>query len=359
MIYYLLYPLHTSYSFFNVFRYITFRTIFASITALLICLIVGPWLIRKLQGLQIDQQIREDGPQSHQIKKGTPTMGGVLIIFAVVISTVLWTNLSINYVWLILLVTVGFGLIGFIDDYRKLAGKSSKGISGKARLSAEIVIALFVGIILYLKPGFNSQVTIPFFKTVLPNLGWGYVLLSTFIIVGTANAVNLTDGLDGLAIGPATICFATYVLFAYFSGNIKAASYLQIPYVSGSGELAVFCGALVGAALGFLWFNAYPAEIFMGDVGSLSLGGALGTTAIITKQEILLAIVGGIFVVETFSVIFQVGYFKLTQGKRIFRMAPLHHHFELKGWAEPKVIVRFWIISILLALMAISTLKLR
>ncbi len=359
MIYYLLYPLHTSYSFFNVFRYITFRTIFASITALLICLVVGPWLIRKLQSLQIDQQIREDGPQSHQIKKGTPTMGGVLIIFAVVISTVLWANLSINYTWLILLVTVGFGLIGFIDDYRKLAGQSSKGISGKARLSAEIVIALFVGIILYLKPGFNSQVTIPFFKTVLLNLGWGYVLLSTFIIVGTANAVNLTDGLDGLAIGPATICFATYVLFAYFSGNIKVASYLQIPYVSGSGELAVFCGALVGAALGFLWFNAYPAEIFMGDVGSLSLGAALGTTAIITKQEILLAIVGGIFVVETFSVIFQVGYFKLTQGKRIFRMAPLHHHFELKGWAEPKVIVRFWIISILLALMAISTLKLR
>ena len=359
MIYYLLYPLHTAYSFFNVFRYITFRTIFASITALLICLVVGPWLIRKLQSLQIDQQIREDGPQSHQIKKGTPTMGGVLIIFAVVISTVLWANLSINYTWLILLVTVGFGLIGFIDDYRKLAGQSSKGISGKARLSAEIVIALFVSIILYLKPGFNSQVTIPFFKTVLPNLGWGYVLLSTFIIVGTANAVNLTDGLDGLAIGPATICFATYVLFAYFSGNIKVASYLQIPYVSGSGELAVFCGALVGAALGFLWFNAYPAEIFMGDVGSLSLGAALGTTAIITKQEILLAIVGGIFVVETFSVIFQVGYFKLTQGKRIFRMAPLHHHFELKGWAEPKVIVRFWIISILLALMAISTLKLR
>ena len=359
MIYYLLYPLHTAYSFFNVFRYITFRTIFASITALLICLVVGPWLIRKLQSLQIDQQIREDGPQSHQIKKGTPTMGGVLIIFAVVISTVLWANLSINYTWLILLVTVGFGLIGFIDDYRKLAGKSSKGISGKARLSAEIVIALFVSIILYLKPGFNSQVTIPFFKTVLPNLGWGYVLLSTFIIVGTANAVNLTDGLDGLAIGPATICFATYVLFAYFSGNVKVASYLQIPYVSGSGELAVFCGALVGAALGFLWFNAYPAEIFMGDVGSLSLGAALGTTAIITKQEILLAIVGGIFVVETFSVIFQVGYFKLTQGKRIFRMAPLHHHFELKGWAEPKVIVRFWIISILLALMAISTLKLR
>jgi phospho-N-acetylmuramoyl-pentapeptide-transferase len=309
--------------------------------------------------MQIGQQIRDDGPQSHQVKKGTPTMGGVLIIFAVVISTLLWANLTVDYVWLVLLVTVGFGLIGFIDDYRKLAGRNSKGVSGRARLAGEILIALFVSIILYVKPGFNSQITIPFFKTVLPNLGWGYVLLSTFIIVGAANAVNLTDGLDGLAIGPAAICFATYMLFAYFAGNIKVASYLQIPYVSGAGELGVFCGALVGAAIGFLWFNSYPAEVFMGDVGSLSLGGALGAMAIITKQEILLAIVGGIFVLETFSVIFQVGYFKLTQGKRIFRMAPLHHHFELKGWAEPKVIVRFWIISILLALLALSTLKLR
>jgi phospho-N-acetylmuramoyl-pentapeptide-transferase len=256
-------------------------------------------------------------------------------------------------------VTVGYGLIGFIDDYRKLIGKNSKGIPGKTRLAAEIIIALFVSIIVYLNPGFNSQVTVPFFKTILPNLGWGYVLLSTFIIVGAANAVNLTDGLDGLAIGPAIICFATYILFAYFAGNVKVSSYLRVVHVSGAGELAVFCGTLVGAGLGFLWFNAYPAEIFMGDVGSLSLGGALGTMAIITKQEILLAIVGGIFVVETFSVIFQVGYFKLTGGKRILRMAPLHHHFELKGWAEPKVIVRFWIISILLALMAISTLKLR
>ena len=359
MIYELLYPLHTVFSSFNVFRYITFRTIFASITALLICLVVGPWLIRKLQSLQIGQQIREDGPQSHLVKKGTPTMGGVLIILAVVSSTLLWANLSVDYIWLILLVTVGYGLIGFIDDYRKLTSHSAKGISGKTRLAAEIAIALFVSTIIYFKPGFNSQVAIPFFKTVLPNLGWGYILLATFIIVGTANAVNLTDGLDGLAIGPATICFATYVLFAYFAGNVKVASYLQIPYVPGAGELAVFCGALVGAALGFLWFNAYPAEVFMGDVGSLSLGGALGTMAVITKQEILLAIVGGVFVLETFSVIFQVGYFKITQGKRIFRMAPLHHHFELKGWAEPKVIVRFWIISILLALMAMSTLKLR
>jgi len=342
-----------------VFRYITFRTIFASITALLICLIFGKWMIQKLQQMQIGQQIREDGPQSHLVKKGTPTMGGMLMIFAVVISTFLWANLSMSYVWLVLLVTAGYGLIGFIDDYSKLAGKSSRGIPGKTRLIAEIIIALFVSVILYLKPEFNLNVTIPFFKTLLPDIGWGYILLSTFIIVGAANAVNLTDGLDGLAIGPAVICFATYILFAYFAGNIKVASYLRVPYIPGAGELAVFCGALVGAGLGFLWFNAYPAEVFMGDVGSLSLGGALGTVAVITKQEILLAIVGGIFVVETFSVIAQVGYFKMTGGKRILRMAPLHHHFELKGWAEPKVIVRFWIISILLALLAISTLKLR
>ena len=359
MIYEFLYPLHTVFSFFNVFRYITFRTIFAAITALLICLFVGPWLIRKLQSLQIGQRIREDGPQSHIVKKDTPTMGGVLIIIAVVISTFLWSNLSVYYVWIILLVTVGYGLIGFADDYHKLTGNSSKGLSGKTRLVAEIIIALFVSLVIYLKPGFNSQIAVPFFKTVLPDLGWGYILLATFIIVGTANAVNLTDGLDGLAIGPATICFATYVLFAYFAGNVQVATYLQIPYVPGAGELSIFCGAMVGAALGFLWFNTYPAEIFMGDVGSLSLGGALGTMAVIAKQEILLAIVGGIFVLETFSVIFQVGYFKLTGGKRIFRMAPLHHHFELKGWAEPKVIVRFWIISILLALLAVSTLKLR
>ncbi len=359
MVYEFLYPLHTMFSSFNVFRYITFRTIFASITALLICLVMGRWLICKLQDLQIDQQIREDGPQTHQVKKGTPTMGGILIIFAVVISTILWANLSVYYVWLALLVTVGFGLIGFIDDYSKLAGKSSRGLSGKKRLAAEIAIALFVGLILYFKPGFNTQITIPFIKTVLPNIGWGYVVLTVFIIVGAANAVNLTDGLDGLATGPAAICFATYLFFAYFAGNIKVAQYLQIPYVPGVGELSVFCGALLGAAIGFLWFNAYPAEIFMGDVGSLSMGGALGAVAIMTKQEILLAIVGGVFVMETFSVIFQVGYFKLTGGKRIFRMAPIHHHFELKGWAEPKVIVRFWIISILLALVAIITLKLR
>jgi len=359
MRYHLLYPLHITYSYFNVFRYITFRTIYATITALVICFLLGPWLIRKLRELKMGQVIRDDGPEAHLSKQGTPTMGGILIIFAVVVSTLLWANLTVDYVWLVLMVTLGFGLIGFADDYRKLTNQSSRGVPGKVRLVFEVAIALLVSVVLYAKPGFNSIIAIPFFKTALPDLGWGYVFLSTFIIVGAANAVNLTDGLDGLAIGPAITCFMTYLLFAYFAGNFKIASYLQIPSVAGVGELSIFCGAIVGAGIGFLWYNTYPAQVFMGDTGSLSLGGALGCLAVVTKQEILLAIVGGIFVLETFSVIFQVGWFKLSHGKRIFRMAPIHHHFELKGWAEPKVIVRFWIISILLALLAISTLKLR
>jgi phospho-N-acetylmuramoyl-pentapeptide-transferase len=359
VIYHLLYPLSDTISSFNVFRYITFRTIYATITALVICFFLGPWLIRKLEALRFGQPIRDDGPDSHLSKKGTPTMGGLLIIFSVVISTLLWAKLTVDYVWFVLMITVGYGLIGFSDDYRKLTTESSKGIPGKVRLMGEIILALIVGLFLYVKPGFNSHVTIPFFKTMLPDLGWGYIIFSAFIIVGTANAVNLTDGLDGLAIGPATICFATYLLFAYLAGNIKISGYLQIPYVAGTGELAVFCGAMVGSGIGFLWYNTYPAQIFMGDVGSLSLGGALGTVAVLTKQEVLLAIVGGIFVVETISVIFQVGWFKVSSGKRIFKMAPIHHHFELKGWAEPKVIVRFWIISLILALVAMSTLKIR
>ncbi len=359
MVYHLLYPLHDVFSAFNVFRYITFRTIYATITAMAIAFLLGPWLIRKLQSLNISQPIRDDGPDSHQAKQGTPTMGGILIIFSVVTSTLLWANLTVEYVWFALVVTVGYGTIGFMDDYSKLVRKNSKGIPGKIRLAGEVAIALFVSILLYVKPGFSSSITIPFFKTILPDLGWGYIILATFIIVGAANAVNLTDGLDGLATGPAIICFLTYLFFAYFAGNIKIANYLQIPYVAGAGELAVFCGAMAGAGLGFLWYNAYPAQVFMGDVGSLSLGGALGTLAVATKQEILLAVVGGIFVLETVSVIFQVGWFKMSNGKRIFRMAPLHHHFELKGWAEPKVIVRFWIISGILALLAVSTLKIR
>jgi phospho-N-acetylmuramoyl-pentapeptide-transferase len=359
VIYHLLYPLSDTFSYFNVFRYITLRTIYATITALLISFILGPWLIRKLQLLHIGQQIREDGPGSHLSKEGTPTMGGLLIIFSVALSTILWARLDVEYIWIVLTVTLGFGLIGFMDDYRKLNNQSSKGISGTSRLIAEVAIALTISTVLYLNPGFSTNVTIPFFKKILPDLGWGYIVLSTFIIVGAANAVNLTDGLDGLAIGPATICFGTYLLFAYLAGNIKISGYLQIPYVAGTGELTVFCGAMVGAGVGFLWYNTYPAQIFMGDVGSLSLGGALGTIAVMTKQEIILAIVGGIFIVETISVIFQVGWFKVSNGRRIFRMAPIHHHLELKGWAEPKVIVRFWIISIILALIAVSTLKLR
>ena len=358
MIYHFLYPLSDTYSWLNVFRYITFRTIYATITALAICFVLGPWVIGRLQSLRIGQPIRDNGPNSHLSKEGTPTMGGILIIFSVVVSTLLWAKLTVGYVWIVLMVTVGFGFIGFCDDYRKLSNGST-GVPGKIRLSAEIMIALFVSIVLYLNPAFSSNLTVPFFKALLPDLGWGYVIFSTFIIVGAANAVNLTDGLDGLAISPATMCFATYLLFAYFAGNIKLSGYLQIPYVAGVGELSVFCGAMVGAGIGFLWYNTYPAQIFMGDVGSLSLGGALGTIAILTKQEIILAIVGGIFVVETISVIFQVGWFKMSNGDRMFRMAPIHHHFELKGWAEPKVIVRFWIISVILALIAISTLKLR
>jgi phospho-N-acetylmuramoyl-pentapeptide-transferase len=351
--------LHETYSYFNVFRYITFRTIYAAITALLICFVLGPWLIRKLETLKIGQPIREDGPDSHLSKKGTPTMGGILIIFASVLATLLWANLTNALIWLIVMVMVGFGIIGFMDDYQKLTAGNSKGIPARTRLSLEFLIALFVSIVLFIRPDFSSAVTLPFFKTVLPNLGLAYILFATFVIVGTANAVNLTDGLDGLAIGPATICFMTYLLFAYFAGNVKIAGYLQIPYVPGTGELSVFCGAMTGACLGFLWFNTYPAQVFMGDVGSLSLGSALGSLAIMTKQELLLVIVGGVFVLEAISVIFQVGYFRLSNGRRIFRMAPIHHHFELKGWAEPKVIVRFWIISILLALLAVSTLKLR
>lgn len=359
MIYHLLYPLHETISYFNVFRYITFRTIYATITALVICFVVGPWLIRKLEALQIGQTIREDGPGSHQAKSGTPTMGGIMIIFSVVVSTLLWANLTNDYIWMLIVVTAGFGLIGLLDDFRKLTKRDSKGIPGWTRLALEFAIALFIGVILYIKPNFSQAITIPFFKTMLPDLGWGYILFTTFVIVGAANAVNLTDGLDGLALGPALICFITYLLLAYFAGNARISGYLQIPYVPGTGELSIYCGAMVGACLGFLWYNTYPAQIFMGDVGSLSLGGALGTLAIVTKQELLLAIVGGVFVLETVSVICQVGWFKISNGKRIFRMAPIHHHFELKGWAEPKVIVRFWIISIILALVAISTLKLR
>ncbi|MBU4319288.1 MAG: phospho-N-acetylmuramoyl-pentapeptide-transferase [Proteobacteria bacterium] len=359
MIYHLLYPLHTSISAFNVFRYITFRTIYASLTAFLICFLIGPWAIRKLTEMQIGQFVREDGPQTHLKKAGTPTMGGIFIIGSVVSSVLLWSNLTNIYVWIMLGVTLGFWGIGFMDDYLMQVKKQSKGLTVKGKFLLQVLVAIFAGLSLFLLPEFDTKVTIPFFKNASPDMGWGYIFFAALVIVGFSNAVNLTDGLDGLAIGPAVVAFSTYMVFAYVSGNVKIAQYLQLNYVAGSGEVSIFCGAMVGAGLGFLWFNTYPAEVFMGDVGSLPIGAALGTAAVITKQEVLLVLVGGLFVIEALSVIFQVGFFKMTHGKRIFRMAPIHHHFELKGWPEPKVIVRFWIIAIALALVAMSTLKIR
>jgi phospho-N-acetylmuramoyl-pentapeptide-transferase len=359
MFYHLLYPLHTTVSVFNVFRYITFRTIYASLTAFLICFVLGPWVIRRMQALQVGQYIREDGPEAHLKKAGTPTMGGTLIVGAVTISCLLWNILSNVYVWILLLATVGYGIIGFADDYLKVVKKQNKGLSARSKITWQIALAALLATLLYTHPDFDTRVTVPFFKALSPDLGPAYILFAVLVIVGASNAVNLTDGLDGLAIGPTIIAAGTYMVFAYVTGHAEIASYLQINHVSGAGEATVFCGAVVGAGLGFLWFNTYPAQIFMGDVGSLSLGAALGTVAVITKQEILLVLVGGLFVIEALSVIFQVGFFKVTHGRRIFRMAPLHHHFELKGWAEPKVIVRFWIIAIALALLSMSTLKLR
>jgi len=359
MLYHLLYPLSGTFSLFNVFRYITFRTIYASLTAFLICLLLGPWVIRRLSRMQIGQFVRDDGPKTHLKKAGTPTMGGVLILFAVTAATLLWTDLTNFYVWMVLMVTLGFGAIGFSDDYLKQSARHSRGLSAKAKFNLQVLLALVAGWLLYRHAGFSTRVTIPFFKAFSPDLSWGYIAFAALVIVGTSNAVNLTDGLDGLAIGPLSVAAATYMVFAYVAGHVKIATYLQITPVAGSGEIAIFCGALAGAGLGFLWFNAYPAQVFMGDTGSLSLGGAMGTVAVITKQEVLLVLVGGLFVVEALSVIFQVSYFKLSKGRRIFRMAPLHHHFELKGWPEPKVIVRFWIIAIALALLSMSTLKLR
>jgi len=359
MFYHLLYPFHTTISVFNVFRYITFRAIFATLTAFFICFFLCPWVIRKLSEMQIGQHIREDGPKAHLKKAGTPTMGGILIIFSISVSTLLWTDLTNYYVWIALLTTIGFGAIGFIDDYLMQIKKCSKGLSVKSKFCLQILLALLTGTLVYMCPDFSTQVTVPFLKNISPDLCWGYIFFAAFVIVAASNAVNLTDGLDGLAIGPVIVVAATYMLFSYVAGHYNIADYLQINYVANGGEMAIFCGIVAGAGLGFLWFNAYPAQIFMGDVGSLALGGAIGTVAVIIKQEILLVIVGGIFVIETLSVIFQVGFFKMTNGRRIFKMAPIHHHFELNGWSEPKVIVRFWIIAIALALISMSTLKLR
>jgi phospho-N-acetylmuramoyl-pentapeptide-transferase len=358
MLYHLLYPLHEYFSFFNVFRYITFRTIYAILTGLVISFVVGPWVIEKLKTFQIRQVVREDVPSRHMAKNGTPTMGGSLILAALVIPTLLWSDLTNRYTWVVLLTSLGFGVLGFLDDYKKVRDKNGIGIKARFKFPIQVAMALVVSLILFFAFDHDSRLIFPFFKKVMPDLGNWYILFAVLVIVGTANAVNLTDGLDGLAIGPVLISGGTFMLFCYLAGNYRFATYLQIPFVRGSGELTVLCGALVGSGLGFLWFNTYPAQVFMGDVGSLSLGAALGTIAIITKQEFLLVIVGGIFVMEALSVIIQVISYQLRK-KRVFRMAPIHHHFELKGWAEPKIIVRFWIIGIILGLIAISTLKLR
>jgi len=359
MLYHLLYPLHNLFGGFNVFRYITFRAIGATLTAFLILLYAGPPFIRFLQRLQIGQVVRKDGPESHFSKEGVPTMGGLLVLFAIVISTLLWVDLSNHYVWLILGVTLWYGGIGAYDDYRKIKKRNSQGLSGWGKIGLQVLGAVIAGAILFSMPGFDTHLSFPFLKDVRPDLGIGYLFFALLVVVGASNAVNLTDGLDGLAIGPTVITSSVYLMFSYLAGHVGLSSYLQIPYVQGAGEVAVFCGALGGASLGFLWFNAFPAQVFMGDVGALALGAALGTVAIITKQEILLAIVGGIFVLEALSVIIQVGFFKFSGGKRVFLMAPFHHHFEKKGWEEPKVVVRFWIISIVLGLAALATLKLR
>lgn len=358
MLYYLSFQLATTYSGFNVFRYITFRAAMAALLSLVISFLLGPWLIRVLTEKQIGQQIRDDGPASHAVKAGTPTMGGVLIIIALVISTIMLADIANRYVLLALFVTVGFGAVGFADDYLKLTRKNSQGLPPRAKLLFQFLIAGIVALVLYNLPRFSTEIVFPFAKTLRLNLGIFYIPFAMLVIVGASNAVNLTDGLDGLAIGPVMVAAAGYGIITYATGHLRFADYLQIPYVAGVGELTVFCAALVGAGLGFLWYNAYPAQMFMGDVGSLSLGAALGIVAVMTKTEIVLVIIGGVFVIEALSVIFQVISYKFRR-KRVFLMAPIHHHYELKGWKEPQIIVRFWILSIIFAVIGLSTLKLR
>jgi len=374
MLYHLLFPLADRWPVFNVFRYITFRSAGAVLTAVLLSLLLGPAFVRALRRLSVGQNIRELGPKAHQVKAGTPTMGGLLILFACVVPTLLWARLDNPYVWIVLLVTLGFGAVGFVDDYRKVKRGKNLGLTARAKLLGQVIVATVAGVVLLLsggqrirlpmvptwEPSSGSQavLTFPFFKNVVWELGWWYLLVVLVVLVGSSNAVNLTDGLDGLAIGATMIAAATYAVFTYVAGNLKAASYLQIAFVPQAAEVTVFCTALAGASLGFLWFNAHPAEMFMGDVGSLALGGAIGAVAVLCKQELVLVLVGGLFVLEALSVIVQVTSFKLT-GKRVLRMSPLHHHFELVGWAEPKIIVRFWIVALLFALVSLSTLKLR
>jgi phospho-N-acetylmuramoyl-pentapeptide-transferase len=358
MLYLWLYPLHTEFSFLNVFRYLSFRIIYAAVTAFLVAFVLAPPMIRKLQELRLGQRIREDGPSRHVVKSGTPTMGGLLIVFAVVLSTLLWADITNEYIWLVLFAMVGFGLVGFLDDYLKFVRGGSKGLTASQKLVAQGIMALGIGLFFYLLPAYSTQLSVPFFKNFTPDLGMFYIPFAILVIVGASNAVNLTDGLDGLAVGPVMIASLAYTIVAYVAGNRLTSDYLLIPYIEGAGELAVFTAAIFGSSLGFLWFNAYPATVFMGDVGSLPLGAALGTVAVASKHELLLLLVGGVFVIEAISVIFQVVSYK-SRGKRIFLMAPIHHHFEMKGWEEPKVVVRLWIIAIILALLSLSTLKLR
>ena len=345
---------------FNVFTYITMRAIMSALTALVISLAVGPLMIRRLSVRQIGQTVRTDGPESHLPKAGTPTMGGALILVAILASTLLWADLTVEYVWIVVAVTLAFGLIGFVDDYKKLVLKDPAGMSARTKLFWQSISAIAVSVVLFwlADQPWETALLIPFFKGVAIPLGLFYIVLTYVVIVGTSNAVNLTDGLDGLAIMPAVLVGGALGIFGYATGNVIYSDYLDIPFVPGAGEMMIFCSALAGAGLGFLWFNTYPAQVFMGDIGALALGAALGTVAVIVRQEIVLAIMGGLFVIETLSVIIQVASFKLT-GRRVFRMAPLHHHYELKGWAEPKVIVRFWIITVILVLVGLSSLKLR
>jgi phospho-N-acetylmuramoyl-pentapeptide-transferase len=345
---------------FNVFNYLTMRAIMGALTALVISFIIGPRMIKRLQVNQLGQPVREEGPETHLLKAGTPTMGGTLILAAISISTVLWADLENLYVWVVLFVTLSFGVIGYVDDYKKLILQDPAGISAKQKLFWQSSAALVAAIALYVTATDEVQTSllIPYFKDLAIPLGMFQVVVTYFFIVGFSNAVNLTDGLDGLAIMPTVLVGGALGLFAYVTGNVNFSDYLDIPYVPGTGEILVFCTALAGAGLGFLWFNTYPAQVFMGDIGALSLGAALGVVAVVVRQEVVLAIMGGVFVVETLSVIIQVASFKLT-GKRVFRMAPLHHHFELKGWAEPKVIVRFWIITVILVLIGLASLKIR
>ncbi len=361
MLYHLLFPFHTEISVLNVTRYITFRTAAASITALAIGLVMGPWMIRKLREFQIGQVIRHEGPASHRAKAGTPTMGGLLILAAALTPTLLWADLTNVYIWVAVASTVAFGAVGLADDYLKIVRHTHHGLRPRYKFALQVVLATCVGLVLLWLARidlYNTRLIFPFFKGLIPDLGWLYVPFAVLVLVGASNAVNLTDGLDGLAISAFAVAAAAFTALAYVTGHRVLAEYLLLVRFSPAAELTVFCGALVGSSLGFLWYNSYPAEIFMGDVGSLSLGAALGTVAILIKQELLLTIVGGLFVIEALSVIIQVGYFKMT-GQRVFRMSPLHHHFELLGWSEPKIISRFVIASIVFALFSLTTLKLR